>query len=165
MKTAEEALKGFGFEYWRAQPGLDDFNLVSYVKGRVVVEVNQWRDDWDVSRAYGPREDLAAARPALDELRKLTPARQKRIAFLIREANETMKTVPSGTVVGYDVVSGKKLFTEKNRATRFPDQTDALPQANDLYHTLNGKTYRVVAVRKGSTETLCEMDVREEASQ
>ena len=33
-----------------------------------------------------------------------------------------MKTVPSGTIVGYDAVSGDKLFTETNRATRFPDK-------------------------------------------
>jgi hypothetical protein len=73
-----------------------------------------------------------------------------------------MNTVPSGTLIGYDADSGEKLFTETNRATRFPDQTNALPQANGLYNTLDGKTYRVVGVRKGSTEILCEMDVREE---
>lgn len=73
-----------------------------------------------------------------------------------------MNTVPSGTVIGYDAVSGEELFTEKNRATRFPDQTDALPQANDLYKASNGKTYRVVGVRKSSTEMTCEIDVREE---
>jgi hypothetical protein len=75
-----------------------------------------------------------------------------------------MNTVPSGTVIGYDAVSGEKLFTETNRASRFPDQTGALPQANDLYQTSTGKNYRVVGVRKGSTETQCEMDVREEPS-
>jgi hypothetical protein len=73
-----------------------------------------------------------------------------------------MNTVPSGTVIGYDAVSGEELFTEKNRATRFPDQTDALPQANDLYKASNGKTYLVVGVRKSSTEMTCEIDVREE---
>ena len=75
-----------------------------------------------------------------------------------------MNTVPVGTIVGYDDVSGDKLFTETNRITRFPDQTDALPQANDLYETLNGKTYRVVGVRKGSTATRCEIDLREETA-
>ncbi len=34
-----------------------------------------------------------------------------------------MKTVLPGTIVGYDVVSGVKLFTETNRATRFTDLT------------------------------------------
>jgi hypothetical protein len=72
-------------------------------------------------------------------------------------------TAPSGTIVGYDVGSGEKLFTETDRATRLSDQTDALPCANDLY-TVNGKSYRVVGVRKGSTVTLCEIDVREEPS-
>jgi len=72
-----------------------------------------------------------------------------------------MKAVPSGTIIGYDVLSGQKLFTEPNRATRLTDQTDALPKANDLY-TASGKRYRVVGVRAGSTETLCEIDVREE---
>lgn len=71
------------------------------------------------------------------------------------------KNVPSGTIVGYDVESGKKLFTETNRATRFPDETDALPRAGDLYE-VSGKNYRIVGVRKGSTERLCEVDVREE---
>ena len=56
----------------------------------------------------------------------------------------------------------KELFTVTNRATRFPDQTYALPCANDLY-VVNGKKYRVVGIRKGSTETMCEMDVHEEA--
>jgi hypothetical protein len=74
-----------------------------------------------------------------------------------------MRTVPSGTVIGYDVVSGDKLFTETNRATRFPDQTFALPHVNDLYIT-NGKTYRVVRVRPDSTEILYKIDVREESS-
>ena len=72
-----------------------------------------------------------------------------------------MKTVPSGTIVGYDAVSGDKLFTETNRATRFPNQTFALPHANDTY-AVNGKTYRVVRVRPDSTELLYKIDVREE---
>jgi hypothetical protein len=72
-----------------------------------------------------------------------------------------MKTVPPGTIIGYDVVSGDKLFTETNRATRFPDRTYALPRANDSY-TVNGKTYRVVSVRSDSTEILYKIDVREE---
>ena len=72
-----------------------------------------------------------------------------------------MKTVPSGTIIGYDVVSGDKLFTETNRATRFPDQTSALPHPNDSY-TVNGKTYRIVSVRPDSTEILYKIVVREE---
>jgi hypothetical protein len=72
-----------------------------------------------------------------------------------------MKTVPPGTIIGYDVVSGDKLFTETNRATRFPDRTYALPHANDSY-TVNGKTYRIVSVRSDSTEILYKIDVREE---
>jgi hypothetical protein len=71
------------------------------------------------------------------------------------------KSVPSGTIIAYDYVSGQKLFTETNRATRFPDQTDALPQENHLY-AYNGKDYRILGVRKGSTEALCEIEVREE---
>jgi hypothetical protein len=74
-----------------------------------------------------------------------------------------MNTVPAGTVIGYDADSGEKLFTEINRATRRSDQTITLPQVNEI-HTFNGKTYRIVGVRKGSIETLCEIDVREEPS-
>ncbi len=74
-----------------------------------------------------------------------------------------MNTAPSGAIVGYEVISGEKLFTEANRVTRFPDGTSALPYANLLY-TVNDKTYRVVGVRKGSTEMVCEIDVREETA-
>jgi hypothetical protein len=70
-------------------------------------------------------------------------------------------TVSVGTIVGYDFKSGKKLFTEPNRVTRFPDQTLALPHADDLYLS-NGKNYRVVGVRAGSTEIAWEIEVREE---
>lgn len=72
-----------------------------------------------------------------------------------------MKTVLPGTIIGYDVVSGHKLFTDTNRATRFPDQTYALPLTNDNY-TVNGKTYRVVSVHSDSTEILYKIDVLEE---
>jgi len=72
------------------------------------------------------------------------------------------KSVPSGVVVAYDCISGIELFTEPNRAVRLLDQTDALPKANDLFEH-SGKNYFIVGVRKGSTETLCEIDVREES--
>jgi hypothetical protein len=72
-----------------------------------------------------------------------------------------MNTVPSGTVIGYDVVSGKELFSERNRATRFPDQTSALPKPNDTY-TVDGKNYRIIGVRADSTELVYKIDVREE---
>ena len=72
------------------------------------------------------------------------------------------RIVSSGTVIGYDAVSGVKLFTEINRPIRMNDEPNTLPIANSLYDTLGGKTYRVVGVRKASTELLCEIDVREE---
>ena len=74
-----------------------------------------------------------------------------------------MKTVPAGILIAYDADTGKKLFSELNRATRWPDGTDALPNAQSFYAHDN-KNYRVVGVREGSTETLCEIDVREESS-
>jgi hypothetical protein len=73
-----------------------------------------------------------------------------------------MNTVPTHTVIGYDADSGKKLFTEANRASRTAQEPDTLPRANHVYVAGNGKTYRVIGVRKGSTETLVEIDVREE---
>jgi hypothetical protein len=42
------------------------------------------------------------------------------------------------------------------------DEPTTLPTANGLYDTLDGKAYRVVGVRKGSTEFLYEIDVQEE---
>jgi len=70
-------------------------------------------------------------------------------------------TVLVGTIVGYDFKSGKKLFTETNRVTRFSNQALALPHADDLYLS-SGKNYRVVGVRAGSTEAAWEIEVREE---
>jgi hypothetical protein len=84
-------------------------------------------------------------------------------SFLAGGKVQRMRTVPSGTIVGYDAASGERLFTEANRATRFPDQTLALPHANNLY-TAGDKTYRIAGVRKGSTETRWEIDVIEEPS-
>ena len=72
-----------------------------------------------------------------------------------------MNTVPSGTIIGYDAESGDESFIERNRATRCPDQTSALPHANDSYLT-NGKTYRIVGVRSDSTQAMYKMDVRQE---
>jgi hypothetical protein len=72
------------------------------------------------------------------------------------------KSVPSGTIIGYDSVTGEKLFTDTNRATRLNDEPDTLPRENDTYRALNDKVYRVVGVRKGSTELQCEIDVRED---
>jgi len=72
------------------------------------------------------------------------------------------KSVPPGVIVAYDSISGVKLFTEPNRAVRLLDQTDALPKANDCFEH-SGKSYFIVGVRKGSTETLCGIDVREES--
>jgi len=72
-----------------------------------------------------------------------------------------MNTVPPGTIIGYNAVSGEELFTQTNRATRFPDQAYALPHVNDRYET-NGKNYRIVRVHSDSTEILYKIDVREE---
>jgi uncharacterized protein (UPF0128 family) len=72
-----------------------------------------------------------------------------------------MRETHSGTVIGYDANSGKKLFEETNRATQLPDGASALPKAGDKYEN-GGKNYRIKGIRKGSTETLCLMDVIEE---
>jgi len=72
-----------------------------------------------------------------------------------------MRETQSGTVIGYDANSGKKLFEETNRATQLSDGTSALPKAGDKYEN-GGKCYRIKGIRKGSTETLCLMDVIEE---
>ena len=73
-----------------------------------------------------------------------------------------MKTVPAGILIAYDADTGKKLFTELNRATRWPDGTSSLPHARALY--LHDNNYRIVGVREGSTETIWEIDVREESA-
>jgi len=75
-----------------------------------------------------------------------------------------MKTVPAGILIAYDADTGKKLFTELNRATRWPDGTSSLPHARALYLHDN-KNYRIVGVREGSTETIWEIDVHEETDQ
>jgi hypothetical protein len=74
-----------------------------------------------------------------------------------------MRIAVSGTLVGYDVTSGVTLFTEVNRVVRLNNSLCTLPKANDLYRpSSSDKQYRVIGVRKGSTEQLWEIDVREE---
>jgi hypothetical protein len=73
-----------------------------------------------------------------------------------------MNVEVTGTLVGYDVESGAKLFTHTNRPIRLSDKTSSLPHARD-YFTVDGKHYQVIGVRQGSTEIFYEIDVREEA--
>ena len=72
-----------------------------------------------------------------------------------------MSVAVTGTVVGYDVNTGKKLFTHVNRPVKLTDGTSSLPNARDTFST-DGKQYRVIGIRKGSTETYFEMDLQEE---
>lgn len=65
----------------------------------------------------------------------------------------------TGTLVGYDADSGEKLFTEVNRLLKAADKTSTLPLPEDSYFT-GGKNYRVVGVRRSSTEAHYEIDVK-----
>ena len=74
-----------------------------------------------------------------------------------------MKTMQGCTVVGYNVDSGKEVFTWRHVAPKNYDGTGGLPNAGRILEH-NGKSYRVIGVRQGSTETLWEIDVPEERS-
>jgi len=81
---AAEVMHRHGFTLQRKQPGLDDFFLVSYVKGGVTVQIDEWPDgDWEIRMAYGRGEALTAFRTELLELVRKTPARRERIPLLI----------------------------------------------------------------------------------
>ena len=71
-----------------------------------------------------------------------------------------MSVEVTGTLVGYDADNGEKLFTHTNRPIRCLDKTSSLPLARGTFEA-NGKRYQVVGVRKSSTETYYEIDVRE----
>ena len=73
-----------------------------------------------------------------------------------------MNVETTGTLVGYDAESGEKLFTEMNRPVKATDKTSIFPLRGDSYYT-GGKKYRVVGVRRSSTEAHYEIDVREDA--
>ena len=72
-----------------------------------------------------------------------------------------MNVVTTGTLVGYEGVSGQKLFTHMNRPIRLADGASSLPLARDIF-IAGEKQYRVIGVRRTSTEILYEIDVREE---
>jgi hypothetical protein len=78
-----------------------------------------------------------------------------------RAEDGAMNTVPTHTVVGYNVNSGKKLFSDVNGASRTVQKTDTLPRAKQLY-IRGDKKYRVIHVRKGSAEGFVEIAVNEE---
>jgi hypothetical protein len=65
------------------------------------------------------------------------------------------------TVVGYDVNSGKRLFTEVTHASRTVLEPENLPRAKQLYIRGNRK-YRVIHVRDGCAEGFVEIAVNEE---
>ena len=74
-----------------------------------------------------------------------------------------MKIAPTATIIGYDVDSGKELFTHPNVLIRNYEGIHTLPGSGQIYKSrLN--TYRVIGVRQDSTEALCKIDVRPEAS-
>lgn len=76
--------------------------------------------------------------------------------------SKSMTTVNTGTLIGYEVGSGTKLFTEANRPITMNDGTSSLPRPNDIYIT-GRKRYRVISIRRTSTQALYEMDVQVEA--
>ncbi len=71
-----------------------------------------------------------------------------------------MRVEITGTLVGYDADNGQKLFTQINRPVRLSDGTSSLPLAGDFFRT-EEKQYQVVGVRRGSTESNCEIELRE----
>ncbi len=72
-----------------------------------------------------------------------------------------MPTVPTTTIVGYDVDSGKQLFTHPNVPVRDYKGNSSLPRVNQIYKS-SFNDYLVIRVRRSSTETLWEIDVRVE---
>jgi hypothetical protein len=74
-----------------------------------------------------------------------------------------MRTTETATVIGYDADSGKQLFVYPNCVTHDFRGANALPHKGQTFES-HGKTYRIVGVRKSSTFTKWEVDVREELS-
>jgi hypothetical protein len=74
-----------------------------------------------------------------------------------------MGTAQTATMIGYDVESGKVLFTYSNMPSRSYDGKCNLPGAGQLIEH-NDRIYRIVGVRKTSTETNWELDLQEESS-
>jgi hypothetical protein len=72
-----------------------------------------------------------------------------------------VNTVSTQTVVGYDVNSGKKLFTDVTRASRSVREPETLSRAKQLY-IRGDKKYRVIHVRDGCAEGFVEIAVNEE---
>jgi hypothetical protein len=71
-------------------------------------------------------------------------------------------SAPTGTIIGYDPLTGEVLFTETNRVLTNPDQTFTLPRAGDNYQTTDDKNYFILGIRDTSTLERWEMDVWEE---
>jgi len=72
------------------------------------------------------------------------------------------KLAETGTIVGYDCLTKKVLFTETNRVLTNPDQAYALPHGGDYYRTADGKNYFIVGIRGSSTPAAWQMDVLQE---
>lgn len=70
-----------------------------------------------------------------------------------------MPSVQTITIVGYDVDSGKELFTHQSVPVRDWRGNSNLPQANQIYKT-NFNDFHVIGVRRRSTEELWEIDLR-----
>lgn len=82
------------------------------------------------------------------------------ITKVLTESIEIEGRATTATIIGYDVDTKKKAFTVVNFVTRFPDGKLALPSAGE-HHEFDGKNYFIVGVLEGSTESFCEVDVRE----
>lgn len=74
-----------------------------------------------------------------------------------------MPTVQTGTLVGYDAETGIELFRHINRPTHSREGASCLPVAHDTV-VADQIRYRVIGVRKSSTESLWEIDVERDAS-
>lgn len=72
-----------------------------------------------------------------------------------------MGTVQTVTMIGYDAESGEVLFTYSNMPSKSHDGKYNLPGAGQLINH-NDRIYRVIGVRKTSTETNWELDLQEE---
>lgn len=61
-----------------------------------------------------------------------------------------MSNAPRGTVVGFDEVTGEKLFVVENRVTEVAGKS-ALPFTGDVY-VHNGRRYRVKKIQRAFSE-------------
>ncbi len=73
------------------------------------------------------------------------------------------ETIPTTTIVGYDAVSGDRLFEHGNVACTDRNGVTDYPTANMLY-MIGDETYRIKGVRDTSKWETWEIDVQLERS-